>query len=126
MKTTFLALLTFILLVGCTTEETNEIVETSNAIIKEDSNTREAGNPYANQFECFDVFFDPEIHDPLSIQLIRDGYFADGYYWFAAPTQPDGYPYHQVWCRYLGHPGGQNGEDDPPTGVTIVPKGGRG
>ncbi len=126
MKTTFLMLLILILLVGCTTDETNEFVKANATITLDNSSTREASGPNGDQFQCHHVYFDPAIYSPESIQEIRNGFFGDGSYWFAAPIQPEGFPYHQIWCRYLGHPGGSESENDPPTGVTFVPIGGHG
>ncbi len=127
MKTTFLTLLTLILLVGCSTEENlyledNELIET-NFIIDTNGDTRSTRTPYT---ECYNVYFDSAIYAAEDIQGIKQVYFRQQN-WYAAPNQPANYPFHQIWCAgEPGTPGGSESENDPPTGVTFVPIGGHG
>jgi hypothetical protein len=125
MKATFLTLLTFILLAGCTTDETNEIIEANTILIIDNDSTREVS---ANSsLGCYNVYFDPTIYTtPESIPELRNGFYLDGSYWNMYIFQPSD-PYHQIWCPGPPRPpNGEESENDPPTGVTFIPVGGYG
>jgi hypothetical protein len=120
MKTTFLTLLTLILLVGCTTDETNELIEANATITVKNNSTRDAVIPNPN-LGCYNVYFDPTIYTAASIQGIKTIIFQQ-HEWFAYSHQPANYPFHQIWCKgYPLPPNGEESENDPPTGIIFDP-----
>ncbi|MFT5891818.1 MAG: hypothetical protein ACI9Y7_001925 [Dokdonia sp.] len=74
---------------------------------------------------CYDVYFDPAIHSAASIQGIKQVFFQNAV-WYAAPSQPANYPFHQVWCldedsKPEGTGNTSEGQDLP-EGVDFVPQ----
>lgn len=125
MKTTIIGLFTLLMglsstnsnILLCENEATTDVtcISTADVSISEKI-------IYVNP--CYNVYFDPAIYNPASIQGVRQVFFQ-GSIWYAASSQPANYPFHQIWCldedAKPDGTGNTEEEEDIPDGIDFVP-----